>query len=734
MHVFSDASEEAYGAVIYLRSQYRNEIHSNIIVSKASVAPITALSVPRLELLAALKGCELVSKVCGAIKISMMMVTFWTDSLDVLGWINNRSRAFKSFVADKLGHIHRFSKPDQWRFVESKLNPAHLLTHPLSISELIKKEIWFVGPAFLSKDEKTWPPQTPLQDVCQKELRKSYKSTFCCHLLGFEKNIQCCKVAPEEIANYKIERLESDKFSSWIRCLRVRAWVYRFIKNVKDKERKIGELDSDELYDARVEMIRESQIESFQEEYNCLAKGEPVKASSKILALCPFLDEDKIMRCNSRISRAEYLPYDTRFPIILPRGHKLTKLIVRHYHELTGHQGTNLTLSSISAKYWIVAAREEIRSCENECFECKRRKAKITTQIMAPLPKKRLAQSLRAFSYSGVDCGGPYLVKMGRGKVQQKRYICVFTCLNTRAVHIEVAYNIDSDSFLNAFWRFTHRRGIPHKMVSDNGKNFVGAEKEIQNLFSNAESQNNIKRETSSKGIEWSFNPPYTPHSGGVFEIMIKAAKRAMKNLLGKADINDEELLTVVTGAESLINSRPLSYQTANVKDVIPLTPNHFLVGQLGGMLAPEVKGNSHPHKRWLRVQQILSHFWRRWLREILPGLHPRSKWRKLQRNIKIGDIVLVFSVDTERGKWPLGKIVETNMEADGNVRSVKVLVNNKLYTRGLNSLSLIVPNDEIDLGILCSRSQGPACSVQDQGGGASNTNNAQTDTAKEEE
>ena len=109
-------------------------------------------------------------------------------------------------------------------------------------------------------------------------------------------------------------------------------------------------------------MIRESQIESFQEEYNCLAKGEPVKASSKILALCPFLDEDKIMRCNSRISRAEYLPYDTRFPIILPRGHKLTKLIVRHYHELTGHQGTNLTLSGISAKYWIVAAREEIRS------------------------------------------------------------------------------------------------------------------------------------------------------------------------------------------------------------------------------------------------------------------------------------------------------------------------------------------------------------------------------------
>ena len=197
---------------------------------------------------------------------------------------------------------------------------------------------------------------------------------------------------------------------------------------------------------------------------------------------------------------------------------------------------------------------------------------------------------------------------------------------------------------MNAFWRFCNHRGLPRH------------EKELSHLLGKLD-ENQIVKESSTKVIEWHFNPPRTPHTGGVWEVMVRAAKRAMKKLLGNADVTDDELLTIATGAEQLINSRPLTYQSSSANDIVPLTPNHFLIGQLGGEFAPDCEHHSnHPLKWWKRVQEILQHFWTRWVREIIPGLNPRSKWRTLQRNIRVGNIVLVLTLETEQGKWPLKK------------------------------------------------------------------------------
>ena len=136
---------------------------------------------------------------------------------------------------------------------------------------------------------------------------------------------------------------------------------------------------------------------------------------------------------------------------------------------------------------------------------------------------------------------------------------------------------------------------------------------------------------TANKGIKWHFNAPLGPHLGGVFETMIKAAKRAVSSILGNADISDDELHTAFTAAESLLNARPLTYQNADIKDVIPLTPNHFLFRQVGGEFAPEsVKtADYHPKKRWRRIQELVRHFWKRWIHKWLPSLSPRRKWSK---------------------------------------------------------------------------------------------------------
>ncbi len=151
-----------------------------------------------------------------------------------------------------------------------------------------------------------------------------------------------------------------------------------------------------------------------------------------------------------------------------------------------------------------------------------------------------------------------------------------------------------------------------------------------------------------------------------------------------------EELHTAVTKAEGLINSRPVTYQSANPNDIVPLTPNHFLIGQMGGNFAPtQIVDNTKfsLNQRWRRIQELIRHFWSRWMIEWLPTLQGRRKWKREQPNLKVGDVVLVVSPDTPRGSWPLGRITELFPGRDGHVRVVEVKVNGKLLRRPIAKL-----------------------------------------------
>ena len=400
--------------------------------------------------------------------------------------------------------------------------------------------------------------------------------------------------------------------------------MLRFVDNcrcVKDN-RSRGGLNTDELKDAKIVILKACQQEAFSDEYKALVQKKALSSNSKLLVLNPCLDDDGLIRSNSRLVNSEDLSFNSRHPVILPRKHGITQLIVKNEHDEGAHfSGTNRTLSELSKEYWIISAREEIRECERSCMMCRRRKAKAATQLMAPLPSMRVRspESLRAFVHTSVDYAGPFLTNQGRGRCRVKRYLCLFTCMSVRAVHLELAYGLDTDSFLNAFYRFAYRRGYPETMTSDNGWNFIGANRELQELVTKLDQQK-ITKSSVSHGIEWNFNPPTASHFGGVFEIMIKAAKKSVYGILGNADVTDEELMTAFVSVEALINSRPLTYQSASPCDITPLTPSHFLHGELGGRAAPvPAEGDRHPRTRWRRVQELTRHFWHRWLREWLP-------------------------------------------------------------------------------------------------------------------
>ena len=335
----------------------------------------------------------------------------------------------------------------------------------------------------------------------------------------------------------------------------------RFLENCrspKEERNTSNSLSPEEILTSENYLVRVAQYEEFTTEFKALQAKKPIPQMSKLLALNPVLDESEIIRSQSRLQYAASVAWETATPIILPKQHHITELIIRDVHEQSHHTGVNHTLNILSKKYWIISSREVIKSVIQKCIVCKKRKAKTGQQIMSPLPQYRTGKSMKAFNLSSVDYAGPFLTKQGRGKSRAKRYLCLFTCMEIRAVHLEISFNLDTDSFLNAFFRFVSRRGLPSEMWSDNGTNFVGGVNELAEL--GVFDKDKIVDSTSHLHIKWHFNPPGAPHFNGVHESLVKSAKRAIYSILGNADINDEELLSAITGAEALLNSRPLTY------------------------------------------------------------------------------------------------------------------------------------------------------------------------------
>ena len=283
---------------------------------------------------------------------------------------------------------------------------------------------------------------------------------------------------------------------------------------------------------------------------------------------------------------------------------------------------------------------------------CKKRDAKQGEQVMADLPEERLTPDKPPFTYVGLDYFGPLYVRQGRSQV--KRYGCIFTCLTTRAIHIEIAHSLDTSSFIDALRRFVSRRGHPELIRSDNGTNFVGGERELKESIQ-AWNQGKINDYLCQKGITWKFNPPLSSHMGGIWERQIRTIRRILKVLLKEQLVTDEALITLMAEVESIVNSRPITPLNNDPNDLEPLTPNHLLLLRKGPHSLPPgtfSKEDLYSRRRWRQIQYLADIFWKRWKKEYLPLLHKRQKWNEPNKNVAINDLVLIEDAMLPRGQW----------------------------------------------------------------------------------
>ena len=268
----------------------------------------------------------------------------------------------------------------------------------------------------------------------------------------------------------------------------------------------------------------------------------------------------------------------------------------------------------------------------------------------------------------------------------------MFTCMVTRAVHIEVAHELSADSFLMAFHRFVARRGKPSVVYSDNGTNFTAAEKELQEEVA-AINNERVEQDMLVEAIEWHFLPPYAPHMGGVWERLVKSVKTTLQALVADRLLTDEELLSYLAEVEKVLNDRPLTKMGSDPRDEVPITPSDLLLLR-GNSSRPAIASDNPLRKRWATVQDLANRFYERFTREYLPTLQGRSKWVKERPQLRVGDIVLVMDDDTKRGRWPLGLVVEIVESHDGRVRSARVKTGNNVRLRPADRLVFLGHHD----------------------------------------
>lgn len=732
LHTFVDASEEAYAAAVYWRTTRADgSVNLALAAAKSRVTPLKPISIPRLELQAALLGARLAETVVREHDFEIEKKVYWCDSRTALAWIRAEPRTFKTFVAHRLAEIEDTTKKMEWRWLPSNENVADDATRATPVG-FDQHHRWFVGPNFLKKEEDAWPTETPTPAVVTgEEKEKCFTMT----------EVQV--IRPDHLPDI-------GRFSKWLRLIRVTARVLQFIARCRDKKtqteaalrkgntekkretvaalrkrtrknyqsdpdwrakprankpttprtsvqptRSIVGLEAHFLIRAEQLWVLNSQRESFGAEIDRIQQKKMPTSGGRLDALSVAMGTDGALRLRGRIGKSPEITEETASPIVLDGKHAYTKLYIQHVHERLHHGGTEAVVNELRQRTWIVKIRPAVKNAIKSCLFCRLRKAKPGSPATGDLPEARLAHHNRAFSYTGLDYFGPLQVTVGRH--HEKRYVALFTCMTSRAIHLEVVGSLSADSAIAALRRFIARRGCPREIHCDNATCFKAAERELRSAIMEA-----VGDEAANRQIQWRYIPPAAPFMGGTWERMVRSVKEALHITLHEKSPSEETLATLLAEVESTVNSRPLTHVAVTPEAPEAITPNHLLLGTNCNVPPPPgtfTEEDDHARQHWRRAQYLAEEFWRRWLREYLPLLQHRREPHTKGEAPKVGDLALVCDNNLPRNTWPRGKVIALHPGADGVVRVVDIITSSGNVLRRPSKKIVVLPVESRDGG-----------------------------------
>lgn len=689
LHVFADASSDAIGVVIYLRS-YNEEgrCHVAFVTGSSRVAPRSVTTIPRLELNAALQAANTSHEIMEEMNISIHGVHFYTDSMIVKGYINNKTRSFSRYVTRRVEAILKVSTPQQWIYISTDENPADLASRPTDPVTLSKSD-WLTGPKFLySGDSIEDSSSVSSQDIILPETVEDMKSLY---------------TSVDKTSN-PLKPLFT-KYSDWNKIVRITKTVISYIIKVANKVRIKSNPQYEEKDTAVTNyyvgklILKLAQREQYPELFSCGPDQMPENHCLNKLA--PFIDEEGLLRVGGRIKKSD-VPFDCKHPMLVPAKHPISVVLLYHLHKETGHQGRLITHAHIRQEgFHIEKGRQAIRELLSRCITCKRLRGQPCQQMMADLPSDRIDTS-PPFTNCGLDVFGHFYIHDGvntrRNTATKKLYVLLITCLVTRAVHLEPLPAMDTSSLQNALRRFFAIRGMCKLLRSDNGTNFIGTINQMNEANVDIKA---LQKETESHNCEWKLHPPGASHFSGATERKIGSVRRILENSLlnlGNKILSRDEMHTILQEAAAIVNCTPLYGITDDPNDPCPISPSNLLTLKDSPHPSPietysETDLLKYGTKRWRRVQYLADQFWTRWRQSYLQNLQLRHKWMTPKKNLGKGDLVLIKSKTSPRNKWPTAIINDVKLSDDGLVRSVSLKLpgKNTIFERCIQDVILLM-------------------------------------------
>ncbi|XP_017468479.1 PREDICTED: uncharacterized protein LOC108360625 [Rhagoletis zephyria] len=376
------------------------DVRCLIVASKTRVAPLKPISIPRMELMAAILGLRLANCVESEASIRIDRRYFWTDSRDVLCWIRSDARKFQQFVAVRIGEILEGSEISNWRWVPSTQNVSDDGTKWVTTPKIHGSIRWFTGPEFLQMNESQWP------EIDLKGKKSMESVMYHTEEIPDRSSALSC-ISPDPSRFSKLEHLLAAQ-----RC------VLNFLRNISKKPfevllRKIIQLKGD--VEMNVVLIHIGQEECFFDEINCLQTGRRLSDRKSILFKCsPYLDDYGVLRIRGRVDAIEGVEVDVKRPVILPRRHRVKYLVVEFHHRKHYHLHGEIAVYELRHRYWIFGLRALVREDIKQCPACRIRKAQPMPPEMGELPIERLSPHTRPFTFTGVDYFGPRDIAVGR--------------------------------------------------------------------------------------------------------------------------------------------------------------------------------------------------------------------------------------------------------------------------------------------------------------------------------
>lgn len=656
LHMFCDASKDAYAACVFLRTVNKGNVTVRLLSAKSRVSPPEKATIPRLELLAALIGSRLLVDVRKNLEVNCDEFC-WCDSGVALCWIR-RELPWNTYVGNRVKEIRQNTNVNNWHHIPGTENWADLASRGCDARQLLEVR-WWEGPPWLLQQPELWPRSALVVDekVANLEMKKK---ALC--------NTNTCidKGMVESLSYY---------FHKYTKIVRMTAWMLRFIFNAGHRKgKKSGELTYDECVEAENKIIFIIQTES--KEYIEKQCGKSTQV---------YYDTDKLLKVKTRLLLTD-LPECTKSPVVVPAKNVIIRRMVEQRHVQLLHAGTNTMITDLRKRFWIIGIRLLVKSVINKCTVCKRHTSQPSRAPTAPLPVERV-QLTAPFEITGVDLAGPLYLRDG-----EKCWVVLYTCAVYRAVHLELTKSLSTEAFLQTFRRFIARRGRATTMISDHGTNFTGTKHLLQNV-----DWDEVQRQSTIQRIRWKLNAPAAAWWGGFYERLIGLMKNLLRRVLGKNSVSYEEMQTLLCDCETVMNDRPLTYvEDDSASALEPLSPSSFLQTLCSSDTTDlDQIDTTSLNKRLKYLQKLREDFRQRFRNEYLTTLIQRQKdkWG----NLKVGDIVLIEGED-KRIKWPLGLVVETFTGKDGIYRVAKVKTSAGYKTRPVQRLyRLEISSSEVE-------------------------------------